>query len=1359
MLIKKTMLILSIFHLIIPIPTQAGLEEALRAHERERARDRATNASQSQPSWRQEYHHEYRQAEQPPVGIRATIRADEETNERILRNRRLYEATHPQPTSSERLGHVVHEHNAAVQVQQKNATTLKIVSDPKVCAVEAQSKAAEILSDFNQNSTQRDLQTKLKEVTKNLQQENAKIDKMDERAGYVYNRIGELNLPPEAREHVLRIFEVGTNQQINEILTSYNVQPLTDSQITCLRTDFYAHKTAILQLETFKEAKIQLERIIATKEYVVSADIASFKSTFAQQDPETQARSYLELSADLGHKKANEEYLKIDKERAQIQMQHGEWGKQKVIQTCDDTTKHYEDPIALLQAKQQTAREAIIANYDTELRNKSVDELTEMLSASKNKQAKLEKDLDSAWREANNCKGTLHQKYPNVKNNRQVAKIEQGLQETARDFAKVQENLAMEKEKEKKIGENLEKNRTKEQLAAETNEKTKVESAQRRHHSKSQEAGSSSAREYQDIEQRIDKGKRKADASTAENPTINATETKEKFESALGQFCYEHFTEEGARHKQQKEFKKAENDWTDAKVRLSEIEGALELEKEKERLISEEIARCEKFISAQWREREQQLTAQLQECTQKIENYKKMEGRANEQKNLPWAREEREKEEARIQTIKAQLPSIYGMLQQKTFTSEYKQQLENIKNELSLKKDKSTEENARLEAIIKTLQEQGQIYIRTQEISPQAIDILKKYNVAIEKFQRFVGNKLECELFSESGQKVETARSVESQQSNNPNVKNCIQTAIRFGEKAVDMAYVGDIQNASQMNDLSQAFTNLGHCIRITDSFVSPMEQATNYSEEICTQQKTNNLIKLSEATLDMVSTYQHTPSTVDNPYAGLHALEKIGRCLQCFAQGAGHATLEFSSTVNQVINDPQKTATDLYNSLSTAVNSYFNQKIAIYDQCTGDFSKVHEQLKDSPDSIKKYYEAVADQYRYELADLQPCEKDIEAWLVYAIISDRQKAARWEAIKRMPAEKIAYHAGKFAAETILTEGVFRLANGALKIANVEMQLLHQEVKVGASVLAATAKETVEQTAKQFSLTADQWGTRMIQAQVPKAEKIVEVAAADTENIFKITIKNPCLTEACEKIAANPLKMEILKDAGKAGTQAVKKANEEATLAGTTLKLPENVVKAMEELAARPVEAEIIKEAGTAGVKAATREAISLAGYDTSLGNLKKLEEAANMFKNNASAISKDGPLTKLLECGKAESSVGNLATARGAAYELEKAHDLAKAGEKIVSFGNKTPLVHPKTGLVIKVLDVDIETATKIIECKSIDWTKATSKGIDTIKSKLPELRELALSKGKSFEFHSKLEIPNDLKNWLNDQKITFIVG
>jgi hypothetical protein len=193
--------------------------------------------------------------------------------------------------------------------------------------------------------------------------------------------------------------------------------------------------------------------------------------------------------------------------------------------------------------------------------------------------------------------------------------------------------------------------------------------------------------------------------------------------------------------------------------------------------------------------------------------------------------------------------------------------------------------------------------------------------------------------------------------------------------------------------------------------------------------------------------------------------------------------------------------------------------------------------------------------------------------------------------------------------------------------------------------------------------------------------------------------------------------------------------------------------------ARGVENEAKHATPRFGAQAIEAGTISFAGYDASLGNLEKLEEAANMFKTNPSAVAKDGPLTKLLQTGKTSSPAGNLATARGAAYELEKAYALEKTGEEIIGFGKKLPLIDSETGRVLKCLEIDIETSAKLIECKNWDWTKVSFDRIGKLKSNLPDLQKIATSKGKTFEFHSKNSMPQDLKLWLNYKNIVFKEG
>lgn len=160
------------------------------------------------------------------------------------------------------------------------------------------------------------------------------------------------------------------------------------------------------------------------------------------------------------------------------------------------------------------------------------------------------------------------------------------------------------------------------------------------------------------------------------------------------------------------------------------------------------------------------------------------------------------------------------------------------------------------------------------------------------------------------------------------------------------------------------------------------------------------------------------------------------------------------------------------------------------------------------------------------------------------------------------------------------------------------------------------------------------------------------------------------------------------------------------------------------------------------------EVISLAGYHYSLGNLQKLEEAANMFKTCPGAISKDGPLTNLLKYGAGEATAGNLGTARGAAYELEKAYDLARAGEEVIEFGRK-----------IGGRQFDIETPIKLIECKNIDWSKKVGDLAKRMQSTFAQQQQIAQAAGKTFEVHSKATVPANWRKWFERKGIILIEG
>lgn len=168
------------------------------------------------------------------------------------------------------------------------------------------------------------------------------------------------------------------------------------------------------------------------------------------------------------------------------------------------------------------------------------------------------------------------------------------------------------------------------------------------------------------------------------------------------------------------------------------------------------------------------------------------------------------------------------------------------------------------------------------------------------------------------------------------------------------------------------------------------------------------------------------------------------------------------------------------------------------------------------------------------------------------------------------------------------------------------------------------------------------------------------------------------------------------------------------------------------------------------------EAFEIAKYDSSIGNLKKLEEALYKLQNIPGALTPDGPLYKVLEYGqkveiltdlqKIQKIKGRLSTARGAMYEVEKTMELMEAGEEIISLGKK-----------IGGREFDIELAGKLIECKNIDWVKYIGKKAEKLKSDLCNWRSIAQNNSKKFELHSKNFIPRAWKDWLVEKGIQFI--
>lgn len=161
-----------------------------------------------------------------------------------------------------------------------------------------------------------------------------------------------------------------------------------------------------------------------------------------------------------------------------------------------------------------------------------------------------------------------------------------------------------------------------------------------------------------------------------------------------------------------------------------------------------------------------------------------------------------------------------------------------------------------------------------------------------------------------------------------------------------------------------------------------------------------------------------------------------------------------------------------------------------------------------------------------------------------------------------------------------------------------------------------------------------------------------------------------------------------------------------------------------------------------------------AKLDPSLGNIKKIEEMLLALKDIPGAQTTNSPIAILLQCGKTEAS-NKLSTAMGALYEVEKAYELLRKGEKIVQLGGKRALI--EHGILEKVLEIDIETSTKLIECKNWNWSLINaSDGFRNFKEQITRLKRLSIKISKALEIHSKHPIPISLKEWLKTKNITF---
>ncbi len=342
---------------------------------------------------------------------------------------------------------------------------------------------------------------------------------------------------------------------------------------------------------------------------------------------------------------------------------------------------------------------------------------------------------------------------------------------------------------------------------------------------------------------------------------------------------------------------------------------------------------------------------------------------------------------------------------------------------------------------------------------------------------------------------------------------------------------------------------------------VSTIEQTTSLAEKYrldsTVPTQAQHLVSLNEATLDMIKTMpENITGTLEHGQAEV-AAKRVIECVKQFGLGAvEEGVIETGKTLKNVtvatgsaLAHPAQT----WQQFEDTLKAMDAQEKEFTKQFTGDFSKVNELLAAEPVSIKEYYTRIAEHYRTEnLGVVSLTDQDVEKFVYREILKDRANKEFWKEIAQMSPEQIARVAGREAAQFIIGEGALRGIKATAQIIHVQRELAKHGFKTAMQHLTTTVTEKASQAAN-----------RIAQA-LPKTGESIEIATAGTESVFKTTIKNPGVAEACEKITANPPKMEMVKKAGKAGAHTAENAttstatNAELVGSGSTLRKVEYI---------------------------------------------------------------------------------------------------------------------------------------------------------------------------------------------------------
>jgi hypothetical protein len=254
-------------------------------------------------------------------------------------------------------------------------------------------------------------------------------------------------------------------------------------------------------------------------------------------------------------------------------------------------------------------------------------------------------------------------------------------------------------------------------------------------------------------------------------------------------------------------------------------------------------------------------------------------------------------------------------------------------------------------------------------------------------------------------------------------------------------------------------------------------------------------------------------------------------------------------------------------------------------------------------------------------------------------------------------------------------------------------------------------------------------------------------AARTESLTKNVFEALAELTAPEAVAVTAERITV--NAGKAAEQCALSETKEVAKQGAKVS----------EALAEQVESKVPVSPKVALENEALLKNFNPSHYDPDIIGPHHLSKIVELFKDLPGAMSKDGPLKRYLSLTLdiIGDSIGKFNTAKGAAFELKQALQLEASGHKVVEFGKKVPLIDKLTNKIIKMLDIDIITLDKFIECKNLTWEKFSNHDFLNLKSKLIELQKVAQQNSKIFEFHSSNKIPEQLKIWLNENAIRFI--